>query len=163
MKIVKFGHYYKHKTHTYNMVDRITVLDILDDGYAVCIKGHISPSDPAYQKFKMPIAKIKTTINDKEQQMLTEEDEYRRKLKRERAEAKQRKARYWEAYFEKYHALTEKLLNYNVIIPALSNLVLDDLERLLEHPEVYIPKTQGVYFKIFDYDEKNDCYHWIEV
>ena len=31
MEIVKFGHYYKHKTHTYNMVEKITVLDILDD------------------------------------------------------------------------------------------------------------------------------------
>ena len=91
------------------------------------------------------------------------DSEYRKKLKRERAEAKQRKARYWKAYFEKYHTLTEKLFNYNIIIPALSNLVLEDLERLLEHPEAYIPNTQGVYFKIFDYDEKNDCYHWIEV
>ena len=63
MKIQNFGHYYKHKTGTYNMFERITVIEILEDGFAVCVKGHITASDKAHCKFKMPVKKIKTTKN----------------------------------------------------------------------------------------------------
>lgn len=161
MNIQNFGHYYKHKTGTYNMVERITVIEILEDGFAVCAKGHITASDKAHCKFKMPVKKIKTTLTEQEKKALAEDDKYRKEERKRKQTAKRSKNQAIEKEIREYMQLREKLFAKNIDIPLMSFLMNKELEKLLQSPEEYIPELKnGERVTVFAYDRKKRCYSW---
>lgn len=155
-----YGHYYKNRKG-YRVVDRITVIGFEGEN-VICVKGHITDNgEKPMSPFKMPKRKIRFEITSKEMNDLLKYENYKREEKRRKKEAKKKKELAFAKYLKQCEVAKENLSEMGILVPVMADIDLEDMERLLDAPDYYIPELKEIgMVKLIGYDSNKDDYYY---